>query len=694
MNYELTCVESDFQLSIERQVDDLELCLRHSGKSVLTTYSQFTPYSIGRPWRLKNSKFRKVDVIAENNSIIVTGETDFFHVEDKFVFKGEQLWINRKWKYNGEKNIVDFVLGTRLAAGNGNREKITIPNVIYNDNPGSSAERLIPHLHKEMDYSLVVEEHRLPIPAVNVEWKELGEFPSLTYFAMPSDISGGHCWSIGGIHNGQNLDIICLSGVLAFNNHKDMVYGGQNHMMEYPFGGYLELSSGFSIEKTMVIEFCSRKEEGRGFSRIVRVGMDLFKPEARPVLSIAETIKLKKNALINRWRGDQKFGGFAYLPDTPEEGNIYNYRAGYLFGWTGQSLRLAWCALKAGIRDDDKSLLNKGTTVMECFDKAPTFPGVAGMKYHYYDLIDRTWYADAGRRTTLLSSRMAGESLANFADCMILSRENNMTVKDSWNDTLTDTAKFLCSEKCLTTDGIYPVFFNSAGQANENLITGGGTSCVTGLIAAAEATGNAELAERGMKILKRYYELFGETMERPFSRATLDASCEDKESGIYFFLAAYRAFKLTGDSIFAEYAKLAAEWICTYIYLWDVKVRDESICGKNGFNSVFWPGVSVQNMHLDVFFPAYEIYDFGKITKDEVFTKIGKGVMDAWTHGIAQYPGHWGYPTPGEQGEQFNQTNYYQGPYSIKDWQGGFSPWNPSWIIALVLQAALKFDNE
>ena len=694
MNYELVGVESDCQFSVKKQVDDLELCLNYRGKSVQTKYSQFTPYSIGKPWQLRDSKFKSIDVVIKNNYIIVTAETEFFRIEDNFSFTGKQLWINRKWKYNGEKTIADFVLGTRLSAGNGNKEKITIPHVIYNDNPGSSPERLIPHLHREKDYSLVVEEHRLPIPAVNVEWEEMGEFLGLTLFAIPSDISGEHCWSMGGVHNGRNLDIVCLSGVLAFNNHKDMVYGRQNQMMEYPVGGYLELRPGFSVEKRMVIDFCGVENEGRGFNRIVRVGMDLFKPEARPVLTMDETIRLKKNALISRWCGDQELGGFTHLPSTPEEGNIYKYRAGYLFGWTGQSLRLAWCALNLGIRDNDKSMIDKGLAVMDCFDKAPEFPGVPGMKYHYYDLLDKAWYADAGRRTTLLSSRMAGESLANFADCVMLLQSNNMTVKESWNDTLKGISRFLCSDKRLTADGIYPVFFNSQGQANESLITGGGTSCVAGLIATAEATGNAELAERGIKILKRYYELFGETMERPFSRATLDASCEDKESGIYFFLAAYRAFKLTGDSIFAEYAKLAAEWICTYVYLWDVKLRDESVCGKNSFSSIFWPGVSVQNMHLDVFFPAYEIYDFGKITGDEVFAKIGKGVMDAWTHGIAKYPGHWGYPTLGEQGEQFNQTNYYQGPYSTKDWRGGFNPWNPSWIIALVLQAALKFDSK
>jgi hypothetical protein len=168
MSYELTCVDADSLLSIERQGDDLELCLNYRGKSDQTKYSQFTPYSIRKPWQLRDSKFKSIDVVIKNNYIIVTAETEFFRIEDNFSFIGKQLCINRKWNYGGDEIIPNFVLGTLLSAGNGNKEKITIPHVIYNDNPGSSQERLIPHLHREKDYSLIVEEHRLPIPAVNV----------------------------------------------------------------------------------------------------------------------------------------------------------------------------------------------------------------------------------------------------------------------------------------------------------------------------------------------------------------------------------------------------------------------------------------------------------------------------------------------------------------------------------------------
>ena len=46
---------------------------------------------------------------------------------------------------------------------------------------------------------------------------------------------------------------------------------------------------------------------------------------------------------------------------------------------------------------------------------------------------------------------------------------------------------------------------------------------------------------------------------------------------------------------------------------------------------------------------------------------------------------------PAVQGEQFFQTNFRQGPFDQTAWRGGFNRWNPSWIIALVLQAALQF---
>ena len=67
--------------------------------------------------------------------------------------------------------------------------------------------------------------------------------------------------------------------------------------------------------------------------------------------------------------------------------------------------------------------------------------------------------------------------------------------------------------------------------------------------------------------------------------------------------------------------------------------------------------------------------------------------MAAWSHGIARFPGDWNYALPGEQGEQFFHTNYYQGMFDEQAWQGGINTWNPVWITALVLYAALHFSQ-
>ena len=164
-------------------------------------------------------------------------------------------------------------------------------------------------------------------------------------------------------------------------------------------------------------------------------------------------------------------------------------------------------------------------------------------------------------------------------------------------------------------------------------------ACVTALLAAAEVTSDPWLRAQGLELLQRYYAHFARTLERPFSRATLDAACEDKEAGIYFFLAAYRAFVLTGDRVYGEYARLAAEWITTFVYFWDVAFRPGSACAINAFRSTFWPGVSVQNMHL-MSSSRIRVCDLGRRLKTAAATLAGRvgGRTDR------QQPGHWGFP--------------------------------------------------
>ena len=123
-------------------------------------------------------------------------------------------------------------------------------------------------------------------------------------------------------------------------------------------------------------------------------------------------------------------------------------------------------------------------------------------------------------------------------------------------------------------------------------------------------------------------------------------------------------------------------------------VPSGTICDRNGFNTVGWPGVSVQNHHLDVYFPAFELFDFGRRTGNDRYERLGRLVFDAWSKGICTHPGEWEHRVPGEQGEHFYQTNYFQGVDGSHNWRGGHNPWNPSWIIAIVLEAAFRFKYE
>ena len=187
-----------------------------------------------------------------------------------------------------------------------------------------------------------------------------------------------------------------------------------------------------------------------------------------------------------------------------------------------------------------------------------------------------------------------------------------------------------------------------------------------------------------------------DTFEIPFAHANMDARCEDKEAWLYFFVTAAKLYQLTGKSCFEEWARLAADWILTFVYHWDTGFRPGTACAKEGFHSTGWPGVSVQNHHLDVFFPTYELYQFGRLCGDHRLMQLARLVSNALTQGVCTREGEWGYTVIGEQGEQYYQTNYFQVRYPailnyMAHYRGGMQVWNPSWITAQVMSSALKF---
>lgn len=92
---------------------------------------------------------------------------------------------------------------------------------------------------------------------------------------------------------------------------------------------------------------------------------------------------------------------------------------------------------------------------------------------------------------------------------------------------------------------------------------------------------------------------------------------------------------------------------------------------RNAFNSIGWPGVSVQNHHVDLFFPVYELWDFGRRMGEPDFVALAERTMYAMGQGIGTEQDGWGFSVLGEQAEGFFPT----------DWQvrGTSNHWNPSW---------------
>lgn len=589
--------------------------------------------------------------------------------------------------------------------------KIVIPHVIYNDNPSADPERLVPRIGSQPGQGSVFEEHRLPIPAVSVAWGSPGEERFVTLLSRPEVTSGEDrdYWSLGALNQDQGLSVLALSGPVMLGGQKDMTYGAQCQAVPYD-GAYRSLVPGESLSKTFFLQHGTGAGTGKGFRSMVRLAYDALKPEAVSRHSLAEMVAFKKNVLDHRFHENARSVGYICYGASNSFGDVSGRPEYYLYAWTGQALKLAWCDCVLGLGTAETFRLVRGIDAADFYVR---YSGTAtpGLRRAYYYHQSDSWgipgdgrgYGAHGSRqidgktVEIISSRMLGEALADLVDIMLLLREHGKAVPAHWNEAVRASCAFLMDHQCQTADGIYPLYWHPDGSVGEQLVSAAGISCVTALVKAWSYFRDETFLSFAAQICSTYADLHIRTMDRPFARATLDARCEDKEAGIAFFLAAFELFKATGDEMYRTWAGLAADWILTFVYFWDTGFKPGSICARKQFRTTGWPGVSVQNHHLDVFFPVYELYEFGRLCRDDLYSQMAQKIRNALTQGVCTYRGEWGFSVIGEQGEQIYQTNYGQvGKAGSQQlfWRGGMHVWNPSWITAQVLQHTLRFQAE
>ncbi len=666
----------------ERDVN-LQLISGGGADTLEFSLSRMAPVSRVRPWSLCPQKFESVRCGLHGDTLVVSGSDGRLETVLAFSLVDTLLRVEARWNNVSPDTLTDLAVALALTFGiQPGGERITMPHILYNGNPSAAPERLVPRFGPDSAACLVCEETRFPIPCVNLEWQAQRGDCFVSLFSVPDSAAS---WSLGADRFEGELRLLCASGVLALNGEKDATYGQQCRSVPLA-AGYASLPPGGSLVKTAYIQAGQPVNPGQGFRAIIPAAWKIYKPAASPCLSLDSLIVLKSNALARRWHEDSRCAGFlAVLP-----GNYFKRPPYFLCGWSGQNLRLAWCSARLGIEMKNPELIRRCTRAVEFFTRK-SGTATPGLRWNYYYLETSHWEGNEDEGQEMISSRATGEYLTNLGKIIRLYRASGLDVPDGWVRFMRDGAEFLLRDSSRINGGIYPVFWLENGVPESEFESAAGIPCALGLLEAFRVCGDSLYLRSAQIDLERYWRLNGDRFDRPFARSTLDARCEDKEAGLYFFLAASEMYKETGETRYREWAAASADWILTYVFFWNTGFNPGAYCDKKGFVTTGWPGVSVQNHHLDVYFPAWELQEFGVMTGDRLYADLGRMVFEAWSHGICRYPGDWEHQTPGEQGEQFYQTNYGITP---DYWRGGYHYWNPSWIVALVLEAGLRFKYD
>ncbi|MFC5653616.1 hypothetical protein ACFPYJ_31750 [Paenibacillus solisilvae] len=666
----------------------IQLILRGAGEAspyYAGTLDRMLICSLGKPWNDEPVRLLNPRVDSDSSAIRLSGFILQFAVTIELTFdKHHMLNVNADWTNSSGKPLSDAAVGLVFPLEAREGEKITIPHMIYNNNPSSDPERVVPKLGDNEGF--VCEEHRLPIPCVNAEWTDGDDAGFISLFSIPSftetEDGAVQYGALGVLRQGGRSSLAATSGTVLFNGQKDIYYVGKSKIAPYS-GGYLNVNAGRTLSKRYALDWGKLPRSGWGFREVVRKGWQLFEPKGAKPWTMDEIIRLKTNAMDDRWRSSGGAAGYVKFNDSNDFGKLNRLPFHFLYGWTGQCLKLAWCDARIGFHLQDEERISRCEQAAS-FYLHGSATGVPGLRSCSYELESRTWGYFTMKGKPVVSSRAYGETISDLADIVELFREQGREVPVQWLNALREAADFFMG--ATLPSGIYPMGWLKDGAPNDEMVTGAGIPCVIAAAKAYKVTGDRKYLKHAEAVMERYYDLHARTFERPFARSTLDARCEDKEAGMYYFLAAYELFVLTGDSRYEEWAEVAADWLLTYVFVWNPEYDRDAPLRRRHFNAVGWPGVSVQNHHLDVFFPCYEFWRFGQMTGKTEYASIAKLMAEAMGQGICAGPGEWGFTVVGEQGEGFYQTHYHE--------RGNSNVWNPSWVIALVLSNALRLQGE
>ncbi|MHB1356675.1 MAG: AGE family epimerase/isomerase [Anaerolineae bacterium] len=611
-----------------------------------------------------------------------------WRLTDRFSLQHGLVRIERTYTHTDPRPQSPITLVNRIRLPYGTDGRMLIPGNLYNGNPSSTkpgpAMDLIP------GSIALYEEHRLPIPMVNVESTVDGVRQFGTFISEPNPICQGHLvdqwWSLGLQYGPGWVDLVSASGPVATNSQLSTIYGHRWGFDPYD-EAFLDIPGPVSIHKVLYLDTGIREPIGYSFRRSLWQAFELFQPISTPHLPLPDVVELKTTFAKSMFVRDERDAvGYLSLPWKQFRRNLLQW------GWCGGNLSNAYAFLSLWALNGDSLLRDQAMQTIAFFiEHAPAL--CPGMFYLDYD-------SDAGFHRQVASSVQFGDVLYLLADLVRLGRRLQLLEAEAWYNCLLAGCDFLL--RSTTYHGMWPKAWApdfgaaiglppDATPPSSELSTSG-AYCIPGLVAGYRLSSNQNYLQRAIEALEGYWQHFGADQSVPFWGATLDAGAEDKEAGYGVFKAALEVWEVTGDARYLSWAQRAADWCLTWLQMWPVPLRAQSELVSQ-MNTVGWTFISTQNQELDCFgyWMAWYYWRLASALGDERYAQLARVLYHAPTQTISRPGVMLGHTLPGIQGEHYNHTNC---TYIVDaPWRGYQGSVGMNWVTAAALYGGVKLNE-
>jgi hypothetical protein len=657
-------------------------------------------YSGGQAFKISQIHDLNGDVLECQGSGIVDGQP--WEFLDRYSFEYGAIKVVRRWHHASPQAQSPISLVTVVRVPVGDDPRTLFPGVIYNGNVGTYPTSPVPRLPYVPNAKAVYEEHRFPIPFVNLESTVAKRRLYASLLTIPSKIPGGHLgddqwWSLGLEWRwGGTVDLLSASGAVATNGMNSMVYGNLNGFAPYE-NAYIDVKGKTTFVKTFYLDFGIAPRVGYAFRETAQKALQIFKPFDTTHLLMREAMDLKLKYAEHMYLEEPDgTAGFRILPAYLGWGT-----QPFMYGWVGGNLGVAYGLLAAAERTGNQNYRRMALNTIQFFvDHVRR--DTPGLLFGNYYFTDKKWtpgeFGIVGWPESV-SARQLGESLEQLADCTLWAKTHKLPQGERWQNLLVEAGNFLVTANRYK--GMFPRSWFPDGRAigweegknpTAAEITTAGAMLVSPLVKLFKLTGDQRFLETAESVLRAYYNTFGRDLHISYAGSTLDAAAEDKEAGWGLLHGALAVYEATKKPKYLEWAHDAADWLLTWYVMYDMQLPASS--PLHGFvNTTGWTAISVQNEELDCWGQnlAPDFYQLGKYLGDQRYQDVGRTLFYAPTQAIARPGAMFGTNLIGIELEHFNHTNctYVQGAA----WRGYMNPPGILWTLSATLSNGAKMAD-